>query len=206
MSFDRVQFRSADPEQPDANAMPTRPVVPVTKPEKMGPTMEPGRVSPKVMIGVLAAVLVLGTITGLATAKFLPSNGDESVRQSAGSQTADSKTVESAVKPGAVFGVPDTKTFKDQTEGVLVRGGLNGEGSHTLLREGGVSQNVYLTSSVVDLTQFENARVKIWGETFKGQKAGWLMDVGRLEIVELNAETPDWYQKTQAKNEQEAGE
>jgi len=32
--------------------------------------------------------------------------------------------------------------------------------------------------------------VKIWGETFKAQKAGWLMDVGRVEIVNPDGEAP----------------
>ena len=33
-------------------------------------------------------------------------------------------------------------------------------------------------------------KVKVWGETFKGQTAGWLMDVGRVQVVELDAEPP----------------
>jgi hypothetical protein len=32
--------------------------------------------------------------------------------------------------------------------------------------------------------------VKVWGETFKGQKAGWLMDVGRVKVMEVNAQPP----------------
>jgi hypothetical protein len=27
-------------------------------------------------------------------------------------------------------------------------------------------------------------KVQVWGETFKGQKAGWLMDVGRIKALE----------------------
>lgn len=34
----------------------------------------------------------------------------------------------------------------------------------------------------------------IWGETFKGQKAGWLMDVGRVEVVNTSATKPSWYE------------
>jgi hypothetical protein len=33
--------------------------------------------------------------------------------------------------------------------------------------------------------------VKIWGETFKGQQAGWLMDVGRVEVIEVEGEQPE---------------
>jgi hypothetical protein len=44
-----------------------------------------------------------------------------------------------------------------------------------------------VTSSVVDLDLLVGDRVTIWGETNQGKKAGWLMDVGRLKVQELNA-------------------
>src|SRR5690606_34753788 len=96
---------------------------------------------------------------------------------------------EDGVKVGDIIGTKDN-TFKDSAEGVLVKGGIDGEGSHHLMRPGGPAQNVYLTSSVLDLDELENHKVKVWGETFAAQKAGWLMDVGRVEVVELNAEKP----------------
>jgi len=68
--------------------------------------------------------------------------------------------------------------------GVLKEGGVDGEGTHHLEREGGVSQNVYLTSSVLNLQQFVERKVQIWGETFTAQKAGWLMDVGKLKVLD----------------------
>jgi hypothetical protein len=89
-----------------------------------------------------------------------------------------------------IYGEKDAKKFPDEAEGVLVRGGVNGEGSHHLLRTGGPSRNVYMTSSVLDLSLFEDHLVKVSGETFQSQHAGWLMDVGRVEIVELNADKP----------------
>ena len=76
------------------------------------------------------------------------------------------------------------ENFKDQAEGILKDGGIEGEGTHHLERPGGVSQNVYLTSSVVDLDQFIDKKVQVFGETFAGKKAGWLMDVGRVKILE----------------------
>jgi len=76
------------------------------------------------------------------------------------------------------------KNFRDTAEGVLEQGGIDGEGSHHLVREGGESQNVYLTSSVVDLGQFVGKKVQVWGETFAAEKAGWLMDVGRVKVLE----------------------
>lgn len=83
-----------------------------------------------------------------------------------------------------VAGIADKKTFKDQAEGILKEGGIDGEGSYHLRRPGGVSQNVYLTSSTVDLSGYVNKKVRVWGETFKGEKAGWLMDVGLVEILQ----------------------
>lgn len=90
---------------------------------------------------------------------------------------------------GDVFGSKDA-SFKDSAEGYLEVGGIDGEGSHKLLRPGGESQTVYLTSSVTDLTELAGSEVKVWGETFKGQKAGWLMDVGRVEVLKVDAESP----------------
>lgn len=100
------------------------------------------------------------------------------------------RVAEGTVKAGDVFGVKDEKTFKDSAEGYLAAGGIDGEGSHQLVRAGGVSQTVYLTSSVTDLDKFVGMEVKIWGETFKGQKAGWLMDVGRVEVINPSAQPP----------------
>ena len=91
---------------------------------------------------------------------------------------------EGQVEKGTTVGVMDEETFSDTAEGELSAGGIDGEGSHHLIREGGESQNVYLTSSILDLDQFVGHKVKIWGETFEAQKAGWLMDVGRLEVLE----------------------
>ena len=59
--------------------------------------------------------------------------------------------------------VKDAQTFKDSAEGMLDAGGFNGEGTHTLVRDGGPSQTAYLMSSVVDLDQFVGKKSKsIW--------------------------------------------
>ncbi len=82
-----------------------------------------------------------------------------------------------------VAGIVNKKTFKDQAEGVLRKGGIDGEGNFHLERPGGESQNVYLTSTTIDLNEFVGKKVRVWGETFTGEKAGWLMDVGLIEIL-----------------------
>ena len=95
----------------------------------------------------------------------------------------------SAVVPGAKqganeAGLADEKTFRDTATGTLEAGGVNGEGTHHLTRDGGPSQNVYLTSTVIDLESFAGKKVQVWGETISARKAGWLMDVGKIKVVE----------------------
>ncbi len=85
---------------------------------------------------------------------------------------------------GKALGSPNVTTFKDTAAGVIEKGGIDGEGTHKLIREGGPSQTAYLTSSVIDLDEFVGKKVQVWGETFSGQKAGWLMDVGRVKVIE----------------------
>jgi hypothetical protein len=195
MSFDRVQFRqptSGDETEPQteemltAQPMPERTKMPAQKGKDM-------TISRGMTIGVILFVLIAGVASGFAVNSF--SGSSAGLASPVAEQNKTAEEVQDAVKVGAVFGVPDEKTFRDEVDGVLIKGGIGGEGSHTLLREGGVSQNVYLTSSVVDLDQFENMKVKVWGETFKGQKAGWLMDVGRLEVSQLDATKPSWYKE-----------
>lgn len=89
-----------------------------------------------------------------------------------------------SVKTEKTVGIADKKTFKDQAEGILKEGGIDGEGNFHLERPGGESQNVYLTSTTVDLSQYIGKKVRVWGETFSAEKAGWLMDVGLVEILE----------------------
>jgi hypothetical protein len=125
----------------------------------------------------LLAILIT-IILGGATGYFLSTKKSVSGGPAV---TADSQTAE--VKKGVVVGITDEETFKDSAEGELKKGGLNGEGSHHLERPGGESQNVYLTSSIVDLDKFAGRKVKVWGETFSAQKAGWLMDVGKLQVL-----------------------
>lgn len=104
-------------------------------------------------------------------------------RDSAGN-VLPAPTAENAVVVGQSYGSADTKLFRDTTEGTLAEGGIDGEGQYHLVRSGGESQNVYLTSSTVDLSLFVGRKIKIAGQTQEGQKAGWLMDVGRVEVLE----------------------
>jgi hypothetical protein len=81
-------------------------------------------------------------------------------------------------------GIADEATFRDSAEGLLVEGGIEGEGTHHLDRDLGEEKYVYLTSTVIDLESFVGKKVKVWGETIAARKAGWLMDVGKVKVIE----------------------
>lgn len=79
------------------------------------------------------------------------------------------------------------QTFRDEAEGVIEKNDeldKYAQGTHKLIRPGGESQTAYLTSSVLDLDEFLGKKVKVFGETFGSQQVGWLMDVGKVEILE----------------------
>ena len=95
-----------------------------------------------------------------------------------------SEVVPGAEQSQSEAGLSDEATFRDNAEGILEEGGVNGEGTHHLVRDGGPTQYVYLTSTVIDLQSFSGKKVQVWGETISAQKAGWLMDVGRIKVVE----------------------
>src|SRR5579872_1705589 len=134
--------------------------------------------SNKKIQGKMLVLGVLVIIAGVVCGYFLTTL--QSATQSAG--TSSTTLTKSNIQTGAVYGSNDTATFKDTAEGVVTAGGINGEGQYHLVRPGGDSQNVYMTSSLVDLSLFIGKKVKVWGQTQKAQYAGWLMDVGRVQV------------------------
>lgn len=155
----------------------------ITKRE--GITMQPAKNKNLIMPILLIVGIVGGLFLGyqLAKDKLMMASGEAP----SSSKLAQNPESASSVKAGDVFGAADEKTFRDQAEGVLQPGGIEGEGSHHIERGANASQWVYVTSSVVDLDLFIGHQVTVWGETNSGKKAGWLMDVGRLKVQELNA-------------------
>jgi hypothetical protein len=142
----------------------------------------------KVLKPLLIAVVV-AVLAGVGTGYMFAKNA----RQAASGIPVDGtiqKVAGTEVKEGDVFGSADESTFKDTTEGYLTKAEADDEGTHLLLRPGGESQTVHLTSSVTDLDKLEGMEVQVWGETFKGQKAGWLMDVGRVKVNKVDGVSP----------------
>jgi len=126
----------------------------------------------------LIIVLVVVVLLGFGTGYYLGQSGGK-----AGKNITQTVVNKEDIKKGTIEGTSDTSTFKDTAEGTLKEGGIDGEGAFHLERPGGESQYVYLTSSIVDLSKYIDKKIKVWGETQKAQKAGWLMDVGRIEVL-----------------------
>lgn len=123
---------------------------------------------------IFIAVLSLALVAGIGTGYYLSASGNTKV----GSQI-------SLNQPVAKTAQQDSRTFRDFAEGKIAKkdtpkiGEAYSEGTHLLIREGAVP--VALTSSVVDLSKYEGKSVKVYGETQKAVKEGWLMDVGRVD-------------------------
>ena len=80
-----------------------------------------------------------------------------------------------------------SQTFKDEAEGIVEKNedfDEYAQGPWKLIRSGGESQAAYLTSSVMDLDEFVGKKVKVYGETFGSDQVSWLMDVGKVEVIE----------------------
>lgn len=122
----------------------------------------------RLILAVVVISLLLGSLTG-----YILANKDRG-------------------KTPLITGAPktaqqDTRTFRDFAEGVIKPKPQPSdpseyvEGTHLLERQGAVP--VALTSSVVDLSKYEGKKVKVYGETQKAIKEGWLMDVGKIEEI-----------------------
>jgi len=167
--------------------------------ERSANPMKERKQSP-LFLPLLIVMIILGVGTGYSLTKVV---GATKTSKPALQGSQPTTTTASQIEINKTYGSTDTSTFKDRAEGVLLKGGVNGEGSHHIVRDGGESQTVYLTSSIVDLDLFENHKVEVWGETMKAQRAGWLMDVGQVKPIELNATLPDWAQKAAEKAEKQ---
>lgn len=125
--------------------------------------------SGRLISGVVLSAVAFGVITGLVLANK-GGGGNASII------TGAPKTAEQ-----------DASTFRDFAEGVIQPRpepddpAEYTEGTHYLQREGQVP--VALTSSVIDLSVYEGKKVKVFGETQKALKEGWLMDVGKVQEI-----------------------
>ena len=119
---------------------------------------------------IIGAALILGSITGyLLSSKSLKPSSGPITTETAKSADRDTRTFRDFAE-GTIKKRPDPKTSSEYVEG-----------THLLIRSDNPTP-VALTSSVVDLSQYEGKKVKVYGETQKAVKEGWLMDVGKVEV------------------------
>ena len=124
----------------------------------------------RLIVSIIVITGLLGIFSGFSMSKKAGTSGG--TLNSLGS-TGSPKTAQQ-----------DNTTFRDFAEGTLKakpqsKNGQYSEGTHVLERADAVP--VTLTSSVVDLSQYEGKHIKVFGETQKALSAGWLMDVGKVE-------------------------
>ncbi len=153
-------------------------------------TLEDHAMEPVTKSKLTPILIIVGILLGLGTGFYFAQKRLLIVSDGTGvvaGSTPQELTSATSIKKGDTFGSADEATFRDQAEGILMAGGIEGEGSHHIERGANATQWVYITSSVVDLDLLVGHRVAVWGETNQGKKAGWLMDVGRVKVLELNA-------------------
>ncbi len=137
----------------------------------------PAGKSPIMAIIIFLIVIAAGIGTGYGVKTLMTNTGGQKSTTSTTTSTKKETVVQSA-------GIKDEKTFSDKAEGVLREGGIEGEGAFHLERPGGKDQTAYLTSTTVDLEPYIGKKVRVLGKTFAGKKAGWLMDVGYVEVLQ----------------------
>ena len=150
-----------------------------TETQTSEPVMKPLKGNSKYTLYIAVASFLV-VVAGVGTGWLLAggASGGGSINEE------NSVAVEGVIQQEDEAGIKDTSDFDaKEVEGMLVEGGIEGEGTHHLEREGGPSKYVYLNSSVVDLQSFVGKRVQIWGDTVSGGKAGWLVDVGKIKVV-----------------------
>ena len=116
--------------------------------------------SPIKILLIYLVVLILGVGTGFGVHVVKAKNTVKFAGQ-------DVKVVKTATEEG----VQDASSFKDTATGKIIAndGKLVQAGTHILIR-GDASQNVYLTSSVVDLSKYEGKNVQVWGNTYNDKR------------------------------------
>lgn len=164
-----IAYQSTDSDLPKTGVPPEPGVVELRSADKRSP-------KEKQVLYITYGVYILLIVFGIGTGYLLSLKSGISL-----DFTRDKSKI---IKTDKIAGSTDIKTFRDSAIGVIEKGGIDGEGTHRLIRDGGPSQTAFLISSVINLDEYIGKKVKVWGETFAAKKAAWLMDVGKIEIQE----------------------
>lgn len=166
----------ANPPQPLQNNSQVNPAVQNQKPiVKKIPSQDSGSKIKKLLPIIIVVIVVsLGIVSGL----LLSSKSKSSQSSTQGALSEENLSGEQKQS--------FNQTFRDQAEGVIERNDdldKYAQGTHKLIRPGGEDQTAFLTSSVLDLDEYNGKKVKVFGETFGSSQVGWLMDVGKVEEI-----------------------
>ena len=157
----------------------TPPVNPQVKPQaqvvnKIPPQSAPGKFKKFLPVILIIIIVTTGIFSGLVF----------SSRAKGSQMSAKSAIFEENLSPEQKQSF--NQTFRDQAEGKIERNDEKdkyAQGTHKLIRPGGEDQTAYLTSSTLDLDEYNGKKVKVFGETFGSSQVGWLMDVGKVEVI-----------------------
>lgn len=145
--------------------------------------------SSSISLPLIIIIVTFAIASGFFVSRFTPSTSSTSSSQNQNSisgetpLSTDNISSSTQIKVGTLYGNTTAK-YSDNATGVLQSGGVNGEGTHTLEREGGVTQRAALTSSSVDLDLFVGKKVEIHGQTQSSTRAGWFLDVISIKVLE----------------------
>lgn len=145
----------------------------LTKP--INPQAQNGKFKKALPVILIIVIVGLGIFTGLILSSLNKNSGLTGTVLSEGEQLSPE------IKENLA------QTFRDETEGTLEKNDdldKYAQGTHKLIRPGGEDQTAYLTSSLLDLDEFVGKKIKVYGETFGSSQVGWLMDVGKVEVIE----------------------
>lgn len=143
-------------------------------------------IQPSLSKKVIIVVIILSIFTGFIVTKIFPlSTATNNNLSNTDNNPISSDTLETSsdVEVNQIYGNTQA-IFKDTAMGTIEKGNINGEGTHILVRDGGIDQRASLTSSVVDLDLFVGRKVEVKGQTHASTKTGWLLDVGWLKVLQ----------------------
>ncbi len=179
MIFDGIVEFTMETQSPTLNnSSPVSPVARVPEPHVL--KKFPGNASSakeNVVVVVLSILVVgVGVLTGwLLSGSRLTPAGEERKLQVTSESASTNSLEEGQVVDSQKYG---------EVEGVLVKGGIKGEGTHHIERDNNPARYVYLSSTVIDLDKYTGKKVKIWGETISSVNAPWLMDVVKIKTID----------------------
>ena len=111
---------------------------------------------------IVFLMLFIASVLGFIASRVFPTTGKSSssiALLSSGETALSTEDIKdkSELEVGKLYG-NTSANFKDSATGTIEVGAVNGVGTHILVRPGGDSQRVSLTSSAVDLDLFVNRR------------------------------------------------